>query len=89
MHFLRRLIVRNDNHRAISPHPSNHSKPDTSVTGGPFNDCCTRCKPALPFRPAKGDRVLEPTSETIWVVSEIRPEGDGRAVLDLNLLARP
>lgn len=44
---------------------------------------------ALPFRPAKGDRIVEPESETTWVVSEVRPEGDGRVVLDLNLLARP
>src|SRR6266581_5636787 len=45
MHFLRRLIIRNHNHRAISPRPPDHDKPDPGVTGGSLNDCCAWVKP--------------------------------------------
>src|SRR5262245_11029184 len=40
MHFLGRLIIRNNNHRAISLRPSDHGKPDPGVTGSSLNDCC-------------------------------------------------
>src|SRR6478735_2663065 len=44
MHFLRRLIIRNHDHSAISPRPSDHDKPDSGVTSSSLNDRCAWLK---------------------------------------------
>ena len=46
MHFLWRLIIRNHDHGAISPRPSDHDKPDSGVTSSSLNDRCAWFKPA-------------------------------------------
>ena len=45
MHFLRRLIIRNHNNRAISPRPPDHGKPDPGVTSSSLNDRRARFEP--------------------------------------------
>ena len=56
MHFLRRLIIRNHNNRAISPRPSNHDETDPGVTGCSLHDRCAWLKPTR-FLPVSNDSV--------------------------------
>lgn len=44
--------------------------------------------PLFPYRPVQGDRVRRVGSGEVYKIAEVRPEGDGRAALDLNLLTR-
>lgn len=43
---------------------------------------------AFPSRPIKGDRVRRVATSDLFQIAEVRPEGDGRAALDMNLLTR-
>src|SRR6476660_7441883 len=45
MHFLRRLIVRNDNHGAIPSGTPDYRETDAGVTSGSLNDRCAWFKP--------------------------------------------
>jgi hypothetical protein len=40
----------------------------------------------LPFAIVHGDRVRRISDNSLWVIAEARPDGNGRAELDLNLL---
>ena len=45
MHFLWRLIIRNHDHSAISPRPSDYDKSDPGVTSSSLHDRCAWFKP--------------------------------------------
>lgn len=42
----------------------------------------------LPFRPTSGDRVQNLATMSWWEIAEVRPDGTGRAELDLNRLSK-
>lgn len=42
----------------------------------------------LPYAPRDGDQVRRCKDGTLWRVAEPRPDGNGRAELDLNLLSK-
>src|SRR4029453_8642686 len=50
MHFLRRLIIRNHNDRAIASSAPNDRETDPSVTGSSLDDRCAWFKPTGLFR---------------------------------------
>jgi hypothetical protein len=40
----------------------------------------------LPYDLRKGDRAMNYADQSVWKIAEVRPDGTGRAELDLNLL---